>query len=80
MARTKGQWVRWFAWRLVAVATAEDSARWIWLEFVERKVDSKQIRERKKKWRYRLPQRLHNLAQLAHKLDSAQWRQSGTLK
>jgi hypothetical protein len=36
-SHSEGQWGRWFAWYPVTIATSKDSARWVWLEFVERK-------------------------------------------
>ena len=76
-AQSEGKWDRWFAWYPVAMATAEDSPKWVWLEFVERKWSTSRYGVRSK-FRYRLPdnskpnvqQRLRNLAELTRKLDA----------
>jgi hypothetical protein len=76
---SEGEWHRWFAWYPVSMATARDSAHWVWLEFVERKWRTSKYGSGRKRLRYRLPvnsepdvqQRLHNLTELARKLDVA---------
>jgi len=71
-----GEWKRWFAWYPVMMATANNSAHWVWLEFVERKWSTDAYGYGVKKRRYRLPklpevrQRLRNLSELARKLWS----------
>jgi predicted metal-binding membrane protein len=76
---SEGEWHRWFAWYPVSMATARDSTHWVWLEFVERKWRTSRYGNATKQLRYRLPvnsepdvqQRLHNLTELARKLDVA---------
>src|SRR5262245_62392603 len=76
---SEGEWHRWFAWYPVSMATARDSVHWVWLEFVERKWRTSKHGSGRKRLRYRLPvnsepdvqQRLHNLTELARKLDVA---------
>jgi predicted metal-binding membrane protein len=76
---SEGEWHRWFAWYPVSMATARDSTHWVWLEFVERKWRTSKYGSGRKRLRYRLPvnsepdvqQRLHNLTELARKLDVA---------
>jgi hypothetical protein len=70
----KGEWDRWFAWYPVIIATSRHSARWVWLEFVERKWSRNGGGSKRR--RYRLlhkdvRQRLHNLKELTQKLDDA---------
>ncbi len=75
---SEGEWNRWFAWYPVLIATGENLAHWVWLEFVERKWRTSRYGSKRKR-RYRLPQksktgvpeRLHNLAELTRKLDAA---------
>src|SRR4029453_4553906 len=76
---SEGEWHRWFAWYPVSMATARDSTHWVLLEFVERKWRTSRYGNATKQLRYRLPvnsepdvqQRLHNLTELARKLDVA---------
>ena len=71
-AHSDGEWGRWFAWYPVTIATSRHSARWVWLEFVERKWSTSSVRKRR---RYRLTlnskpdvrQRLRNLKDLTQK-------------
>src|SRR5437763_13606437 len=73
-----GEWGRWFAWYPVTIATSRHSARWVWLEFLERKWSTSRYGTGARRHRYRLPdknrkvrQRLHNLKLLTQKLDAA---------
>src|SRR6516225_3825346 len=74
-----GEWGRWFAWYPVTIATSWHSARWVWLEFVERKWSSSRYGNGTRRRRYRLSrnskpdvrQRLHNFKELTQKLDGA---------
>src|SRR5262245_64160388 len=76
---SEGEWHRWFAWYPVSMATARDSTHWVWLEFVERKWRTSTSGSGRKRLHYRVPansepdvqQRLHNLTELARKLDVA---------
>jgi hypothetical protein len=79
MSHSEGEGHRWFAWYPVSMATARDLAHGVWLEFVERKWRTSKHGSGRKRLRYRLPvnsepdvqQRLHNLTELARKLDVA---------
>jgi hypothetical protein len=72
------EWGRWFAWYPVTIATSRHSARWVWLEFVERKWSSSRYGGTRRR-RYRMSrnlkpdvrQRLQNLEDLTQKLDVA---------
>ena len=84
------EWGRWFAWYPVTIATSRHSARWVWLEFVERKWTSSRYGNGTRRRRYRVSrnskpdarQRLHNLKELTQKLDAelSQSRPSDTLR
>jgi len=73
------EWERWFAWYPTVVVTGRDSAHWVWLEFIDRKWRTSRYGSKRKQRRYRLrdnskpdvQQRLHNLTELARKLDAA---------
>ena len=85
--QSEGNWDRWFAWYPVKVAR-RDSVDWIWLEFVERKWSTRIYGSERKQRRYRMPvdskpnvqQRLHNLTELAQKLDAALSREKAALR
>jgi hypothetical protein len=71
------EWDRWFAWYSVTVATSQNSAHRVWLEFVEWKWSASLYGTKRR--RYRLPhnskldvrRRFHNLKKLTQKLDGA---------
>jgi hypothetical protein len=75
----EGEWERWFAWYPTVAVTGRDSAHWVWLEFIEWKWRTSRRGSGRKQRRYRLrdnlepdiQQRLHNLTELAQKLDAA---------
>ena len=50
---SEGEWVRWFAWYPIIMATRRDSVHWVWLEFVERKWSISRYGSGRKKRRYR---------------------------
>ena len=69
------KWNRWFAWYPVTIATGEDFAQWVWLEFVERRwsasrYGNRNVRRYRLALKWRVKRRLRNIAELTQKLDA----------